>query len=127
MADVAQSQELPWLESPDQAVVWGVALGLHDDVQRVLDRSVEDIQAGRTAAGGTWVPTWYGSTSSSAASGPGGMAPGLMSSGGIPGVGGMIAAVGTIGAVTSTSSSGGSGGFSGGSSGGGGGGAGGGF
>ena len=61
------------------------------------------------------------------ASGPGGLAPGLMSSGGIPNLGGMIAAVGTIGAATSTSSSGGSGGFSGGSSGGGGGGAGGGF
>jgi uncharacterized membrane protein YgcG len=127
MTEVVESRSLPWLETPDQAVVWGVALGLHDDVQRVLDRSVEDMQAGRTTSTGTWLPAWYGSTSSSGASGPGGLAPGLMSSGGIPNLGGMIAAVGTIGAATSTSSSGGSGGFSGGSSGGGGGGSGGGF
>jgi uncharacterized membrane protein YgcG len=126
MVDVVQRANLSWLETPDQAVVWGVALGLHDDVQRVLERTAEDASRGMTA--GVWMPGWYGGggySSSVAGAGGGGIAPGLFSSGGVPDFGGMVSALGTIGG--SSGSSGSSGGFSGGGGGGGGGGAGGGF
>lgn len=125
MVDVVQQANLAWLETPDQAVVWGVALGLHEDVQRVLERTAEDVSHGATA--GMWMPGWYGGygySSSLGGSGAGGVAPGLFSSGGVPDFGGMMAALSTVGGSTS---SGGSGGFGGGGGGGGGGGAGGGF
>ncbi len=133
MTQVIESRILPWLETPDQAVVWGVALGLHDNVQRVIARSVEDLRAGRGESTGAWVPSWYsGSSGSSESSGSGAsgqLAPGLLAASAIPNVGGMFAAIGTIGNSPSPSGDGGGdgGGFGGGSSGGGGGGAGGGF
>jgi hypothetical protein len=107
-------------------VVWGVALGLHDEVEEVLARSMEDIEAGR-ALGNTYIPIWFYSGSGVGDGGAGGLAPGLFSSSAIPDFGGMMNALGTIGNSPSSSGSGGSGGFSGGSSGGGGGGSGGGF
>lgn len=129
MRAVVESRVVPWLETPDQAVVWGVALGLHDEVQKVIDRSVEDLREGRATAEQAWVPAWYGATGSSqgggSVGGAGGLAPGLMSSSALPSLGGMVAAIGTIGVVPSSSGSDG-GGFSGGGSSGGGG-AGGGF
>ena len=127
MQQVVEEAKLDWLETPDQAVVWGTALGLQGDVERVLARSAEDAQAGVTAHN-PWFPIWYGSSfSGSGSSGPGGIAPGLFSNSGIPDFGGMMSALGSIGNSPSSSGSGSSGGFSGGSSGGGGGGAGGGY
>ncbi|MBA3851059.1 MAG: DUF2207 domain-containing protein, partial [Chloroflexi bacterium] len=129
MDQVVTETRLPWLETPDQAAVWSVALGLKDDVQRVLERSVEDVREGRVAPGAVWAPVWYGSGGGSSPGGSGGfggLAPGLMSASGVPDFGGMMSAIGTIGDSPSPSGSG-SGGFSGGSSGGGGGGSGGGF
>lgn len=130
MQEVVEQANLDWLETPDQAVVWGVALGLHSEVEEVIERSVEDAKAGITEHR-PWTPAWYGSSvsyGSRGAGGPKGIAPGLFSSSGVPNFGGMMAALGSIGASSSSSSSSGSsGGFSGGSSGGGGGGAGGGF
>ena len=113
---------------PDQAVVWGTALGLQSDIEQVLQRSAEDVQSGMTS--NAWFPAWYGSGLSSGGGTPGqaGIAPGLFSSSGIPDFGGMMSALGTIGNSPSSSGSGGSsGGFSGGGGGGGGGGAGGGY
>jgi uncharacterized membrane protein YgcG len=129
MRTVVDSRVVPWLETPDQVVVWGVALGLHDEVQKVLERSLEDLREGRATTTQAWLPAWYGgSGSTSAGSGSGGafgLAPGLMSSsGGLPNLGGMVAAIGTIGVAASSNGDG--GGFGGGG-GGGGGGAGGGF
>jgi uncharacterized membrane protein YgcG len=128
MNEVVQRAQLDWLETPDQALVWGVALGLHEEVEGVLRRSVEDAQRGNTSHQ-PWVPLWYGGWASSGASTGGGrlggLAPGLMSSSALPNFGGMMAALGTVG--TTPSSSGGSGGFGGGGGGGGGGGAGGGY
>lgn len=132
MNEVVERATMPWLETPDQALVWGVALGLNSEVDEVIKRSVEDARAGVTDHR-PWVPVWYGSSRGSLAhassGGSGGLAPGLFSSSAVPNFGGMMAALGSIGAVASSSSSSGgsSGGFSGGSSGGGGGGAGGGF
>jgi uncharacterized membrane protein YgcG len=127
MNQVVQEANLAWLETPDQATVWGVALGLQEDVERVIERSAEDAQQG-VSAYNPWIPMWYGTGwSSSGSSGSWGVAPGLMSGSPIPDFGGMFSALGSIGNSPS-SSGGGSGGFGGGGSGGGGGGgAGGGF
>ena len=128
MQQVVDEAGLTWLDTPDQAVVWGTALGLQGDIEGVLRRSLEDVHAGRTTTGVTpYFPFWYQTASgtpfmSSASAGSGG---GLFSDSGIPDVGGMMSALGTIG--NSPSSSGGGGGFGGGGGGGGGGGAGGGF
>ncbi len=129
MQQVVEDAALPWLETPDQAVVWGTALGLQGDIEDVLKRSLEDVEAGRSMASSTYFPGWYrnsdGATFGSAlASGSGGS---IFSGSAVPDLGGMMSALGTIGNSPSSSGSGGGGGFSGGSSGGGGGGAGGGF
>ncbi|HVM29404.1 MAG TPA: TPM domain-containing protein [Candidatus Limnocylindrales bacterium] len=133
MNEVVQRAQLPWLETPDQAMVWGVALGLNEEVEEVIKRSVQDARNGATEHN-PWVPRWYGQPArafhGSTDGGRAGLAPGLFSSSAVPNFGGMMAALGGIGSVSASASGwggGGSGGFSGGSSGGGGGGAGGGF
>ena len=126
MQQVVEQAGLTWLETPDQAVVWGTALGLQDEIERVLARSLDDVREGRAGAA-TYFPAWYAgssgspATASSVSSGGGG---GLFSSSAIPNFGGMMGVLGSVG--NSPSSSGGGGGFGGGG-GGGGGGAGGGF
>ena len=127
MGQVVEASAIPLIEDPDDAVVWGVALGLQDEVEGVLARSAEDLSTGRSTT--PYLPLWYsaGAMSGGGDSRSGGWAPGMMSSSPIPNFGGMMAALGTIGNSPSSSGSGGGGGFSGGGSGGGGGGAGGGF
>jgi uncharacterized membrane protein YgcG len=128
MGQVVEEAALPLIEDPDDAVVWGVALGLQESVEEVLQRSAEDLSTGRATS--PYMPLWYSSGAAWGHGGDagGGWAPGMMSSSPIPNFGGMMAALGTIGNSPASSSSGGGGGggFSGGSSGGGGG-AGGGF
>jgi len=129
MQQVVDGAGLSWLETPDQAVVWGTALGLQHEIEAVLDRSMEDVQAGRAGLQSTYFPIWYHgsdgqSFASAAATGSGGS---IFSGSAMPDLGGMMSALGTIGNSPSSSGSSGGGGFSGGSSGGGGGGAGGGF
>jgi hypothetical protein len=124
---VVAAKALPWVETPDQAVVWGYALGLHEEVEDVLARSVE-VSRERTG-GSVWFPTWYVAAGPSGGRG-GAMAgaSGMFSSSALPDFGAMTAALTTIGSSPSSSGSGGGGGgFGGGGSGGGGGGAGGGF
>jgi uncharacterized membrane protein YgcG len=131
MDEVVATAKLDWLDTPDLAVVWGVALDLNRDVEAVLARTVADVQHG-TAASGAYFPLWYGSSALAGGSGgfggggAGAPAVSVFSGGGLPNIGGMMAALGTIGNSPS-SSGGGGGGFGGGGSGGGGGGAGGGF
>ena len=127
MGEVAEQAAIPLIESPDDAVVWGVALGLQSEVESVLQRTADDVKSGVAPFG--YFPAWYGgSGSGDSGGGSGGWAPGLMSSSPIPNFGGMMAALGTIGnSPSSSGSGGGGGGFGGGGSGGGGGGAGGGF
>jgi hypothetical protein len=129
MEDVAtqSASVVPLIEGPDDAVVWGVALGLNAEVEAVLERSAQDLAAG--TATNAWMPVWYttpGHGLASSGGGSGGWAPGIMSGSAVPNFGGMMAALGTIGNSPSSSGSGGGGGFGGGG-GGGGGGAGGGF
>ena len=130
MQQVVDEAGLDWLDTPDQAVVWGTALGLQGEIEGVLSRSLDDVKRGETSGVTPWFPLWYqtssGSSFMSAASGGSGGS--VFSDSGIPDVGGMMSALGTIGNSPSSSGGGsGGGGFSGGSSGGGGGGAGGGF
>ncbi len=124
MGEVAQVSAIPLIEGPDDAVVWGVALGLQSEVEQVLQRSSEDLAAGRSTY--TYMPGWYHAPGYGSGGG-GGFAPGLMSSSPIPDFGGMMSALGTIGNSPASSGGSGGGGFSGGGSGGGGGGSGGGF
>ena len=126
MDAVVASKALPWLTTPDQAVVWGVALGLRTDIESVIERTADDVKHGQLNPSVAYFPIWFGARGAFGGGGGlgGGIAPGLFSGGSaVPNFGNMFAAIGTIG--NSASSSGG-GGFGGGG-GGGGGGAGGGF
>ncbi len=133
MQQVVDQAGLPWLDTPDQAVVWGTALGLQGDIEGVLSRSLEDVRSGQASgASGTvpYFPFWYQTSGGTPflGTGSGGSGSSLFSDSGIPDVGGMMSALGTIGnSPASSGGGGGGGGFSGGGSGGGGGGAGGGF
>jgi hypothetical protein len=130
MQQVVDQAGLAWLDTPDQAVVWGTALGLQGEIEGVLSRSLADVKAGTTQGAVPYFPAWYqtsnGTPFLSASGADAGSGGSLFSDSGIPDVGGMMSALGTIGNSPS-SSGGGGGGFGGGGSGGGGGGAGGGF
>ena len=132
MQQVVDGAGLSWLETPDQAVVWGTALGLQSEIEGVLQRSLEEVREQPVERiDRSTFPTWYHSrerptVASGLASGSGGS---IFSGSAVPDLGGMMSALGTIGnsPASSGGGSGGGGGFSGGGSGGGGGGAGGGF
>jgi uncharacterized membrane protein YgcG len=135
MDQVVAEAGLSWLETPDQAVVWGTALGLHAEIEVVLGRALEDEREGRVAPGTVWLPTWYAPSGGGGAAGfagdfagAGSGTGGIFSDSAVPDFGGMMSALGSIGnSPSSSGSGGGGGGFGGGGSGGGGGGSGGGF
>jgi uncharacterized membrane protein YgcG len=120
MGEVVERASVGWLETPDQALVWGVALGLQDEVDGVLRRSLEDLEQGRAAPGTVYLPVWYGAQGSGGHGGWSGGGGSVFSGSAIPNVGGMIAVLGSVGNAPS-SSDGGGGGFGGGGGGGGGG------
>jgi len=127
MDEVVEKAQLTWLQTPDQAVVWGTALGLEKEIEGVLERSIDDVEKGRAQASATYFPVWFaGAGGSGGSSGFGEGGGGLFSSSGVPDIGGMMASLSTIGTPPG-GSGGGGGGFGGGGSGGGGGGSGGGF
>ena len=106
-------------DTPDKAVLWGFALGLHDEVAEVLRRNLEDTSADPSRVGTAYYPLWLGSAPSPLGAD---MASGSIFSGsGMPDIGGMFSAIGSIGSSPPSSSSGGGGFGGGGSSGGGGG------
>ena len=109
-------------DTPDKAVVWGFALGLHDEVADVLKRNLEDQQKDPSSATGAYYPLWLGSSPSSSSLEAGLAGGSIFSGSGVPDIGGMFSAVGSIGSSPPSSSSGGGGFGGGGSSGGGGGG-----
>jgi uncharacterized membrane protein YgcG len=122
-------------DTPDKAVVWGIALGLRDEVSALLARGLAEHRTSTGSTAGAYYPIWLGSSSSdgwSAASvGAGGVSMGsgsAFSDSAIPDIGGMFSALGSVGSSppssSSSSSSSGGGGFSGGGGGGGGGGSG---
>lgn len=107
-------------DTPDKAVVWGFALGLHDEVANVLQRTLEDHAKDPSTATGAYYPLWLGGGSPSSSMAAGMAGGSIFSGSGIPDIGGMFSAVGSIGSSPPSSSSG--GGFGGGGSSGGGGG-----
>ena len=135
MSQVVQQPEIARLaDTPDKAVVWGLALGLHDEVAAVLARGMEDQRQASGSPAGAYYPLWLGSSPGSAWSGasagdlPGGVSHGsgsIFSGSALPDIGGMFDALSSVGSTPpSSSSSSGGGGFSGGGSSGGGGGSG---
>ncbi len=110
-------------DTPDKAVVWGFALGLHAKVGAVLRRGLEDQSADAVARGTAYYPLWLGSAPSPLSAGGGGDifagSGGIFSGSGMPDIGGMFGAIGSVG--SSPPSSAGGGGFGGGGGGGGGG------
>jgi hypothetical protein len=132
MTEVIQEPEIAMLaDTPDKAVVWGLALGLHDEVASVLARGLEEQRKVTGSPAGAYYPGWMGSTPGSAWSAAGPGAAGSVSYGSgsifsgsaVPDIGGMFSALGRVGSTppSSSSSSSGGGGFSGGGGGGGGG------
>ena len=104
MDQVVADAGLEWLDTPDQAVVWGTALGLQDEIEKVLERSLDDVKDGRAASTGTYFPAWYGGSGGQGFANTGGGG-GIFSSSGVPNLGGMMAALGTIGNSPSSSGS----------------------
>ncbi len=134
MSEVVTEPEVAVLaNTPDKAVVWGMALGLHDEVASLLARGLEEQRAATGTPAGAYYPGWLGSSPGSAWSGaaaagmPSGVSYGsgsIFSGSAMPDIGGMFDALGSVGSTppsSSSSSSGGGGGFSGGGSSGGGG------
>jgi uncharacterized membrane protein YgcG len=134
MGEVVQQPDVARLaDTPDKAVVWGFALGLHDEVASVLARGLEEQRQATGSPAGAYYPIWLGSSPGSAWSGAsvGGMASGvsygsgsIFSGSAVPDIGGMFDALGSVGSSPPSSSSGsggGGGGFGGGGGGGGGG------
>jgi len=134
--EVIQQPEIAKLaDTPDKAVVWGMALGLHAEVAALLARGLEDQRTATGSPAGAYYPLWLGSSPGSSWSGAsaadmaGGVSYGsgsIFSGSAIPDIGGMFDALGSVGSTppSSSSSSSGGGGFSGGGSSGGGGGSG---
>ena len=63
MQQVVDEAGLDWLDTPDQAVVWGTALGLQDEIEGVLSRSLEDVKRGETSGAVPYFPAWYQASS----------------------------------------------------------------
>lgn len=133
MGEVVAEPEVAVLaDTPDKAVVWGMALGLHDEVADVLERGLEEQRRATGSPVGAYYPVWLGSgRGASSPAGTAGMAAAGVSAGtgsifsgsAVPDIGGMFSALGRVGSTppSSSSSSSGGGGFSGGGSSGGGG------
>jgi hypothetical protein len=56
--EVVAAHRLPWLETPDQTLVWGVALGLRKEIEAVLARTSK-LLAGGGGSSTTYQPAWY--------------------------------------------------------------------
>ena len=132
MTEVVEQPDIAKLaDTPDKAVVWGMALGLHDEVAALLARGLEAQRAATGSPAGAYYPLWLGSSPGSAWSGAaaadmaGSVSYGsgsVFSGSAMPDIGGMFDALGSVGSSPpSSSSSSGGGGFSGGGSSGGGG------
>ena len=116
MGEVIQQPEIAKLaDTPDKAVVWGMALGLHDEVAAVLARGLEEQRKATGSPAGAYYPLWLGSLGSGSAwSGasagdlPGGVSDGsgsIFSGSAIPDIGGMFDALGSVGSSPPSSSS----------------------
>ncbi len=71
LEDAVGTQRLPWLETPDQAIVWGMALGLRPEIEALMARTGRAVASGQAPANG-YAPAWYsaGSPTSAADASP---------------------------------------------------------
>ena len=116
MDEVARRKPLPWVDTPDATMAWGVAFGLNAEIDAVMHRTVDQTKAAGRPTG--WYPMWWSTPQGGGFSGGGGGGGGgLYSASAIPDVGSMVSSLGSIGSSASSSSSG--GGFGGGGGGGG--------
>jgi uncharacterized membrane protein YgcG len=135
MGEVIENPDVARLaDTPDKAVVWGLALGLRDEVSSLLARGLAEQRAATGSTAGAYYPIWLGSgsggdgwSSASLAGAAGGISEGsgsAFSDSAVPDIGGMFSALGSVGSSPPSSSSSSGGGFGGGGGGGGGGGSG---
>jgi uncharacterized membrane protein YgcG len=132
MGEVVENPDVAKLaDTPDKAVVWGLALGLRDEVSSLIARGLANQRDATGSTAGAYYPVWLGSTSSSgdgwsaASMAAGGVSEGsgsIFSDSAVPDIGGMFSALGSVGSTPASSSSSSSGGGFGGGGGGGGGG-----
>lgn len=96
---VVSSAKLTWLETPDQALVWGVALGLRKEIEAVLQRTTSGMASGSVERS-AFLPRWIGQASHVASEVAGQMATsaGLGPSATPPGPGTSAAGAGSAGA-----------------------------
>ena len=119
--EVVARRPLPWITTPDQALAWGIALGLNDELVAVLARSqAAPGVAGAAAASGVaagsnpaWSPSWWTPAAAESGGGQGGghgggPSSGLFSSTPFPDPGAVFAALGSLASPPSPPSSGGS-------------------
>jgi uncharacterized membrane protein YgcG len=121
LSEAVQRRPLPWITTPDEAMAWGVALGLNDELEGVLARmqvrpeSATGAAVSSAAPGSetAWSPSWW--TAAPAGSGGGsdgghgsGPSSKLFSSTPFPDPGSIFAALGSLAAPPSPPSSGGS-------------------
>ena len=57
IADAIESSGVAWLDTPDQSIVWGIALGLRSDVEGLVARTVQDTTQASAPAG--YQLTWF--------------------------------------------------------------------
>jgi hypothetical protein len=82
--DQVTTDRLPWLETPDQTLVWGVALGLRRDIEALLARTAKLLASGGGSAT-MYAPAWYAAGAPSGAAAASGAGGGAASSLGGPG------------------------------------------
>ena len=59
MNDVVGAAGLAWLETPDQVLVWGVALGLRPEIEALLQRATASSPGTEPNGGAAYAPAWY--------------------------------------------------------------------
>jgi hypothetical protein len=72
MSDAAGASGLTWLETPDQSLVWGIALGLRAEIEALLSRTAE-ASPGKPPAASAYQPAWYTPAAGQPAPGPAAM------------------------------------------------------
>ena len=72
MSNAAGASGLTWLETPDQSLVWGIALGLRAEIEALLSRTAE-VTPGGPAAASAYQPAWYTSAAGRPPPGPAAM------------------------------------------------------
>ena len=74
MDEVVRRRPLPWVETPDAAMAWGVAFGLDSEIDAVLHRTMDETRRAGQVTG--WYPMWWSTPQGGGGFGGGGGFPG---------------------------------------------------